>query len=134
MNIKKISHIAIAVKDLEKAVELYSKKLGFEFEGIEEVPDQKVKTAFLKTKAGEHIELVAPLTEDSPITGFLEKKGEGLHHIAFEVDEEITNALNILSDNEIKLIDKSPRIGAKNKKIAFLHPKSTAGVLLEICQ
>ena len=129
--IKKIDHIGIAVKNLDEAVETY-KKLGFELKGIEEVAEQKVKVAMLP--AGESkIELLEATSEDSAIAKFLEKRGEGIHHIAVGV-EDIEKALENAKNNGLQLIDEKPRIGAGGKKVAFVHPKSTRGVLLEFVE
>lgn len=129
--INKINHIGIAVKDLDSAIEFY-KKIGLEVEGTEEVESQKVKVAFIPV-GDTRIELLAATSEDSPIAKFIEKRGEGIQHLAFDVDnlkEELAKA----QDNDIKLIDKEPRPGAHGMNIAFLHPKSTNGVLIEYCQ
>ncbi len=129
--IKKIDHIGIAVGDLESAVEQY-KKLGFEVKEIEEVEEQKVRVAMLP--AGESkIELIQATSDDSPVAKFIEKKGEGIHHIAVNV-ENIETALKNAKGNGLQLIDEEPRIGAGGKKIAFVHPKSTKGVLLEFVE
>ena len=130
--LKKVDHIGIAVKSLEEGITLYESILGTKCEKIEEVESQKVKTAFFKI--GEmHIELLCPTSEDSPIHKFLEKNGGGIHHIAYASDE-IESDLKRVSDIGIDLIHKSPIIGANNKQIAFLHPKSTGKVLTEFCQ
>ncbi len=129
---KKINHIGVAVKDLDKAIELYRDKLGLEFKGTDVVEEQKVKVAFFKI--GEtNIELVSPISDDSPIAKYLEKNREGIHHIAYEVDN-IEEALKILKEKGVKLINEEPRKGAHNTLIAFVHPKSTNGVLTELCQ
>ena len=129
---KKINHIGVAVKDLDKAIELYRDKLGLEFKGTDVVEEQKVKVAFFKI--GEtNIELVSPISDDSPIAKYLEKSREGIHHIAYEVDN-IEDALKTLKEKGVKLINEEPRKGAHNILIAFIHPKSTNGVLTELCQ
>ncbi len=129
---KKINHIGVAVKDLDKAIELYRDKLGLEFKGTDVVEEQKVKVAFFKI--GEtNIELVSPISDDSPIAKYLEKNREGIHHIAYEVDN-IEDALKTLKEKGVKLINEEPRKGAHNTLIAFVHPKSTNGVLTELCQ
>lgn len=129
--VKKISHIGIAVKNLEEAIKFYE-KLGLQLEAIEEVPSQKVRVAFLPV--GEvRIELLEATAEDSPIAKFIEKKGEGVQHIAFQVDD-LPAKLAEAEEKEITLIDKAPRPGAHGADIAFLHPKSTNGVLVEFCQ
>ncbi len=129
--IKKIDHIGVAVKDLESAMELY-KKLGFEIEGIEEVREQKVKVAMLPVGESK-IELIEATSDDSVIARFVEKKGEGIHHIAVNVDD-IEKALDSAKAQGLQLIDEKPRIGVGGKKIAFVHPKSTKGVLLEFVE
>ena len=130
--IKQIDHIGIAVKDLNRQVKFYNDVLGLKCSGIEEVPDQKVKVAIFPV--GEiRIELLQPTADDSPIARFLEKKGEGIHHIAYLVSDLVTN-LKHLQEQEIQLIDAKPRIGAGKHKIAFLHPQSTFGVLTELCE
>ena len=130
--IKQIDHIGIAVKDLNRQVKFYNDVLGLKCSGIEEVPDQKVKAAIFPV--GEiRIELLQPTADDSPIARFLEKKGEGIHHIAYLVSDLVTN-LKHLQEQEIQLIDAKPRIGAGKHKIAFLHPQSTFGVLTELCE
>ncbi|MEN6445609.1 MAG: methylmalonyl-CoA epimerase [Candidatus Cloacimonas sp.] len=129
--IKQLSHIGIAVKDLEAGISFYE-SIGLKLEGIEEVPSQKVKVAFLP--CGEcRIELLCPTSEDSPIAKFIEKKGEGIQHIAFAVDD-LPTALQDTKDAGINLIDNEPRPGAHHSDIAFLHPKSALGVLIEFCQ
>lgn len=129
--LKKVNHIGIAVKDLDVAIEFY-KKLGLEVEAIETVESQKVKVAFIPL--GEvRIELLEATTEDSPIAKFIDKKGEGIHHVAFGTENLISILKHVESKN-IQLIDKVPRKGAHNAEIAFLHPNSTHGVLLELCE
>ncbi|RLB75515.1 MAG: methylmalonyl-CoA epimerase [Deltaproteobacteria bacterium] len=130
--LKKINHIGIAVKNLETAIPFYRDQLGMTFEGTEEVAEQKVKVAFLEIGES-RIELLEPTSDDSPVAIFIEKKGEGIHHIAYEVDD-IEAAIAELKEKGIRLIDKTPRRGAHNSLIAFLHPKATGGVLTEICQ
>ncbi len=129
--VKHISHIGIAVKDLDAGIEFY-KKLGLELEGVEEVPSQMVKVAFFPC-GDTRIELLAPTSEDSPVAKFIEKKGEGIQHLAFAVDD-LPAALMESSDKGITLIDKEPRPGAHHADIAFLHPKSSMGVLIELCK
>ncbi|MFO7289411.1 methylmalonyl-CoA epimerase [Planifilum fulgidum] len=129
---KKISHIGIAVRDLEAALPLYTDVLGLALEGVETVPSEGVKVAFLRI--GEtRIELLEPLGPDSPIASFLEKRGEGIHHIALEVDG-IEERLRLLSEKGIRLIHERPKQGAHGARIAFLHPKATGGVLYELCE
>ena len=129
---KKINHIGIAVKNLENSIPFYRDHLGMEFEGTEEVAEQKVKVAFLKIGES-RIELLEPTADDSPVAKFLEKNGEGIHHMAYEV-ADIKATLAELKQNEVRLIYEQPRRGAHNSLIAFLHPKATGGVLTEICQ
>jgi len=129
---KKINHIGIAVKNLENAIPLYRDQLGMEFEGTEEVAEQKVRVAFLKIGES-RIELLEPTSPDSPVAKFLEKNGEGIHHLAYEV-ADLETTLAELKQKEVRLIDEKPRSGAHGSLIAFLHPKATGGVLTEICQ
>jgi methylmalonyl-CoA/ethylmalonyl-CoA epimerase len=132
MEISHIEHIGIAVSNLSEAIIFYEKKLGLKCYNIEEVKDQKVKTAFFMVGQTK-IELLESTEEDGPIGKFIEKKGQGIHHIAFAV-KGIENILPELENNGIHLIDKSPRKGAEGLDIAFIHPKSTHGVLIEICE
>ena len=130
--IKKINHIGIAVHSLEEHIPFYRDVLGLNLSCIEEVADQKVRVAMFEV--GEvHIELLEPLSEDSPIAKYIEKKGEGMHHIAYE-SSDIKSDLSKYKEKEIKLIDAEPRAGAHGTQIAFLHPKSSGRVLTEICQ
>lgn len=129
---EKINHIGIAVRNLENSIPLYRDQLGMELEGTEEVAEQKVRVAFLKIGES-RIELLEPTAADSPVAKFLEKNGEGIHHLAYEV-EDIEAALAELKQKEVRLIDEKPRHGAHGSLIAFLHPKATGGVLTEICQ
>ncbi|MDQ8197807.1 methylmalonyl-CoA epimerase [Pelagicoccus enzymogenes] len=129
--IQQIDHIGIAVKDLEKASRYYEESLGLELHGTEVVASQKVKTAFFA--AGDvHIELLEATDADSPIAKFIEKKGEGIHHIAFRTDN-IGGQLDKAKDSGCTLIHEVPIEGAGEKLVAFLHPKSTFGVLTEFC-
>jgi methylmalonyl-CoA/ethylmalonyl-CoA epimerase len=129
--LNKLNHIGIAVKSIDDSLKVY-KKLGLELESIEEVASQKVKVAFIPI--GEvRIELLEPTADDSPIAKFIAKRGEGIHHLAFGTDDVIEE-LNLAESNDLRLIDKVPRQGAHNASIAFLHPKSTLGVLIELCQ
>ncbi len=132
MNISHIEHLGIAVKSLEEAIPYYEEVLGLKCYNIEEVADQKVKTAFFKVGQTK-IELLEPTSEDSTIAKFIEKRGQGVHHVAFAV-EGIENALAEAESKEVALIDKAPRCGAEGLSIAFLHPKSTMGVLTELCE
>jgi len=129
--INKIDHIGIAVKNLDEAIEIY-KKLGFEVKEIEEVPEQKVRVAMLPIGES-RIELLEATSEDSPIAKFIERRGEGVQHIAINVSD-IEKVLQDLKEKGLQLIDEKPRIGAGGKKVAFIHPKSTKGVLLELVE
>ena len=129
--IKKISHIGIAVKDINKALAFYE-SLDLKLEAIEVVESQKVKVAFIPV-GDVRIELLEPTSEDSKISKFIQRKGEGIHHIAFGTDN-LQERLDQIKKSGIRLIDQTPRKGAHNADIAFLHPKSTFGVLLELCQ
>jgi len=127
-----IEHLGIAVKSLETAIPYYEKVLGLKCYNIEEVADQKVKTAFFQVGQTK-IELLEPTSEESTIAKFIEKKGEGVHHVAFATDN-IEAELAHAEAEGVQLIDKTPRNGAEGLTIAFLHPKSTQGVLTEFCQ
>lgn len=127
-----IEHIGIAVKNLDESIKFYENIFGLKCYKIEEVKDQKVKTAFIQ--AGEtKIELLESTDSEGPIAKFIEKRGEGVHHIAFAV-KELPEALNEAKKKGIVLIDEQPRKGAEGLNIAFLHPKSTGGVLIELCE
>jgi len=128
----KINHIGIAVKNLETSMALYRDVLGMTFEGTEEVADQRVRVAFFAVGES-RIELLEPTTPDSPVARFLEKNGEGVHHVAYQVDD-VAAALENLRSAGVRLIDEQPRRGAHGTQIAFLHPKATGGVLTELCQ
>lgn len=130
--IQKIDHLGIAVRSLEETVPFYEKALGLACEGREEVESQKVRTAFFNV-GGVHLELLEPTSEDSPIAKFIESKGEGIHHIAFGTDD-IGGQLGRARDSGVRLIHEEPFDGAAGKLVAFLHPKSTHGVLTELCQ
>ncbi len=129
--ITQIDHLGIAVKNIETAVEYYEKGLGLECEHIEVVESQKVRTAFFKV-GDVHLELLEPTSPESPIAKFLEKNGEGIHHVAFATDG-IQKQLADASAAGIRLIHDKPFPGAGDKLVAFLHPKSTHGVLTEFC-
>ena len=130
--ITKIDHLGIAVHSLDEALAYYETVLGLTCEGREEVASQQVRTAFLA--AGEvHIELLEPTSEESPIAKFLEKNGPGIHHIAFATDD-IHGQLSQAKNQGARLIHEVPFAGAADKLVAFLHPKSTYGVLTEFCQ
>jgi methylmalonyl-CoA/ethylmalonyl-CoA epimerase len=130
--VKGIDHIGIAVENLQEASAFYRDKLGLEYLGTEEVPSQKVRVAMFK--AGEsRIELLEPTSPDSPIAGFIEKKGPGIHHIAYSVPDA-TGAVERLVAKGIEMIDRVPRPGAGGSRIAFVHPRSSGKVLTEICE
>ena len=129
---KNIDHIGIAVKDIEKSILLFEKLLNTACYKIEEVKGQSVKTSFFKT-GDQKLELIASLGDQSPIESFLEKKGEGLHHIAFEVADLKSEVERLKSEGFVP-IDEIPKKGADNKMVVFLHPKTTNGVLIELCQ
>ena len=129
---QKISHIGIAVHDIEEAAKFYTEVLGLELGGVEEVPDQKVKVAFLPI--GEvRIELVQPTSLESPVAKFLEKNGQGFHHIAYQVEDTGAEVERMLGDG-VRMVDQQPRGGAHNTRIAFVHPKASGGVLTELVQ
>jgi methylmalonyl-CoA/ethylmalonyl-CoA epimerase len=132
MELNYIEHIGIAVKDLGAANKFYEDVLGLTCYSVEEVKDQQVKTAFFRIGQTK-IELLESTSPDGPIGKFIEKRGEGIHHIAFAVNN-IENQLEDAAANGIQLIDKTPRKGAEGLDIAFLHPKSTYGVLTELCE
>lgn len=126
-----IEHLGIAVKNLDESIKYYQDVLGLECYSIEEVKDQKVRTAFFRL-GDTKLELLESTDPEGTIAKFIEKKGEGLHHIAFAVADTQT-ALNDAAEKGVQLIDKAPRKGAENLNIGFLHPKSTHGVLTEFC-
>jgi methylmalonyl-CoA/ethylmalonyl-CoA epimerase len=123
--INKINHLGIAVKSLEAAIPFYRDQLGMTYEGSEEVVDQQVRVAFLAVGES-RVELLEPTSPASPIARFLEKNGEGLHHVAYEVAD--------LKARGVRLVDEAPRRGAHGAWIAFLHPRASGGVLTELCQ
>lgn len=131
MNVSHIEHIGIAVNSLDEAIPFYEKMLGKECYAIEEVADQKVKTAFFQVGQTK-IELLESTDPEGPIGKFIEKRGPGIHHIAYSV-ENTDESLKKLEEQGIRLIDKTSRKGAEGLNIGFLHPKSTFGVLTEIC-
>lgn len=133
MNNYHIEHLGIAVKSLEEAIPYYENILGLKCYSIEEVADQKVKTAFFKVGQTK-IELLEPTSKDSTIAKFIEKRGEGIHHMAFAIEDGVANALAEVEAKGVRLIDKAPRKGAEGLNIAFLHPKSTCSVLTELCE
>ncbi len=130
--LKKIDHIGIAVHSIDQARTFYEQALGLECERIEEVASQKVRTAFF-TLGETHIELLEPMDDSSPIAKFLEKRGEGIHHIAY-LSDDLATQLEKARESGCMLINEHPVTGAGGKQIAFLHLKSTGGVLTEICE
>lgn len=130
--LKKISHIGIAVTSIEDATPFYRDTLGMAFEGTEVVAEQKVKVAFFAVGES-RIELLEATSADSPVAKFLEKHGPGVHHIAYEV-ADLEQRLAQLKAEGVRLIDESPRMGAHHTRIAFMHPKTSGGVLTELCQ
>jgi methylmalonyl-CoA/ethylmalonyl-CoA epimerase len=131
MNISHIEHIGIAVNSLDEAIPFYEEMLGMKCYAVEEVKDQKVKTAFFMVGQTK-IELLESTDPEGPIGKFIEKKGPGMHHLAFAVDD-VNKSLSELEEKGVRLIDKASRKGAEGLNIGFLHPKSTMGVLTEIC-
>ncbi|USD26605.1 methylmalonyl-CoA epimerase [Flagellimonas marinaquae] len=129
---EKIEHIGIAVKDLETSNKLFEKLLGVPHYKIEEVASEGVKTSFFKSGPNK-IELLEATKPDSPIAKYLEKKGEGIHHIAFAV-EDIASEIDRLKNEGFTVLNETPKKGADNKLVVFLHPKGTNGVLVELCQ
>lgn len=132
MNLKNIDHIGIAVTTIQESLSFWETSLDIESHGIEEIPERKLRTAFLPV-GDTNIELLEATSADSSIARFIEKRGEGLHHIAIRVDD-IEAALAELKAKGIQLIDETPRNGAGGARIAFVSPKSTHGVLLELCE
>lgn len=129
---KHIAHIGVAVHNIDESLPFYTELLGLTLEKVEEVESEQVKVAFLKIGES-RIELLEPLSEASAIFTFLKKKGEGIHHLALEVDN-IEQRLASLKENGIRLINEEPKLGANESQIAFLHPKSSNGVLFELCE
>jgi methylmalonyl-CoA/ethylmalonyl-CoA epimerase len=129
--VQKIDHLGIAVRSIEESLPFYENALGLKCEKVETVESQKVKTAFLGV-GGVHIELLEPTAPDSPVAKFLETRGEGIHHIAFYTDQ-IEDQLAQAKESGVRLLHEVPFEGAANKLVAFLHPKSTHGVLTEFC-
>lgn len=130
--VKSLNHIGIAVRSIEDQRAFYAETLGATFEHIEEVPSQRVRVAFFKVH-DVRLELLEPTDDESPIARFLEKRGEGLHHIAFTVDD-LKARIDELKSDGVRMIDEVPRPGAHHMQIAFLHPKSSHGVLTELCE
>ena len=133
MKISRIDHLGIGVESIEAVLPYFENVLGLKCYAIEEVTDQKVKTAFLRV--GEvKLELLEPTSPDSAVAKWLEKGGRGVHHVAFAVEDGVQEALMESEDKGVRLIDKAPRPGAEQMMIGFLHPKSTAGILTELCE
>ncbi|MDO4160886.1 MAG: methylmalonyl-CoA epimerase [Prevotellaceae bacterium] len=133
MKISRIEHLGIAVQSIEEALPYFENVLGLKCYAVEEVADQKVKTAFLR--CGEvKLELLEPTSPDSTIQKWLDKGNHGVHHVAFNIEDGVSNALAECDEKGVRLIDKAPRKGAENLNIAFLHPKSTCGILTELCE
>ncbi len=132
MEILKIDHLGIAVKSIDEGKNFWTDILGLKHEGSEEVAPQKVRTAFFPVGESE-VELLESTAPDGPVAKYIEKKGEGIQHVAFRV-KDIEAALEELKAKGVKLIDQKPRMGAGGAKIAFLHPKATNGVLVELCE
>jgi methylmalonyl-CoA epimerase len=128
-----MDHVGVAVKNLDEAVKLYRDVLGFELKGVHVMKERKVKVAFFSMGGAAQVELLEPLGSDSPVAKFLEARGEGIQHIAVRVDN-VEKALNELKQNGVVLVDDKPRDGAEGKRIAFVSPKSTKGVLMELVQ
>ncbi len=129
---EKIDHIAIAVSDIAEASRFFVDVLGLELSEPEDVPEQKTRVAFIQV--GEvRVELVQPMSEDSPVARFIEKRGQGIHHIAYATSD-ILGALDAMKAKGVPLIDERPRSGAHDAKIAFVHPKGASGVLTELCE
>jgi methylmalonyl-CoA/ethylmalonyl-CoA epimerase len=130
--VKKIDHIGIAVKSIEESLPFYIDTLKLSLEGMEEVESEKVKVAFIRIGESK-IELLEPTSEDSPIAGFIQKRGEGIHHIALGVSS-IEERIKEIKEKGIRMIHEQPKPGAGGAMIAFMHPKSTGGVLFELCE
>ena len=130
--LKRINHVAIAVNNIEEAAGFYQDILGLKLSGVELVTEQKTKVAFFRIGESS-IELVQPADKDSPLARFLETRGQGIHHICLEVDD-IESEVKSLLDKGAKLIDQKPRPGAHDTKVSFIHPKSSNGVLIELCE
>lgn len=127
-----INHIGIAVRSIESQRDFYEKVIGAVFEGVEVVPEQKVRVGFFRV-GSVRLELLEPTDPSSTVAGFIEKRGEGLHHVAYTV-KDIDQCLQSLRNQGIRLINDMPRIGAHHMRIAFIHPKSSYGVLTELCE
>jgi methylmalonyl-CoA/ethylmalonyl-CoA epimerase len=130
--VNKVDHIGVAVKNLDETLKFYEDILGMKCHGTETIEEQKVKVAFLPIGDTE-VELLESTEEDGPIAKYIEKRGEGIQHIAFRVDD-IEKAIAEMKEKGMRMIDEKPRYGAGGAKIAFVHPKSTHGILLELCE
>jgi methylmalonyl-CoA/ethylmalonyl-CoA epimerase len=130
--IKKIDHIGVAVKSIEQALPFYTEVLQLPLLGIEEVESEMLRVAFLKIGESK-IELLEPTSEESTVARFIEKRGEGIHHVAVGVDS-IQERINEMKENGIRMIHEQPKTGAGNALVAFMHPKSAGGVLVELCE
>ena len=130
--VKALNHVGVAVRSIEQQKDFYEQQLGAQFECIEEVPSQKVRVAFFRIN-DVRLELLEPTDPSSPVAAFLDKRGEGLHHLAFTVDD-IKARIAELKQSGLRMIDEAPRPGAHRMQIAFIHPKSTFGVLTELCE
>ena len=130
--VKSLNHIGIAVHSIDAQRQFYEGTLGAEFENCEEVPQQKVRVGFFRV-GDVRLELLEPTDPSSPVAQFLEKRGEGLHHIAFTVDD-IQARIDELKESGLRMIDEAPRLGSHHMQIAFVHPKSSFGVLTELCE
>lgn len=130
--IRRLDHIGIAVKDLETALATFTEGFGLDCDHQETIEDQQVRTAFLPL-GDTHLELLEPLSDEGAIGRFIERRGEGIHHLCFEVDD-IRAALRRCEDSGMTLIDREPRVGAHQKLVAFVHPRTTHGVLIELSQ
>ncbi len=130
--IKRINHIAVAVNNVEEAAKFYENILGLTLTGVEVVVAQKTKAGFFKIGES-NIELVQPSEPDSPLVKFLETKGQGIHHICFEVDD-VEAEVKAYLEKGATMVDRQPKAGAHNTRVAFIHPKSSSGVLIELCE
>jgi len=126
-----VDHVGVAVKNLDEAISVYRDVLGFRLEGVHVLTERKVRVAFFSAGGETNIELLEPIGSDSPVAKFLESRGEGIQHVAVRVDD-IETALAELKRKGVTLVDETPRLGAEGTRIAFVHPKSTRGVLLEL--
>lgn len=136
VNASAVNHIGIAVRSVEAQRAFYEDVLGARFEGVEEVPGQRVRVAFYALGPADHpvrLELLEPTSSDCPIAAFIEQRGEGLHHVAYSV-ADLPARLAELRAGGVRLIDEQPRFGARGARVAFIHPKSTMGVLTELCE